>query len=89
MFEIMPLLLAAADEGAAAAGANFNIGGSITLALAGALAALAIGLIGAKGVEAIGRNPGAFGKVLTFGIIAMALAEAIAIYALLMALQKY
>jgi len=39
--------------------------------------------------EAVGRNPGAFGKVLTIGIIAMALSEAVAIYALIMAFQKY
>jgi F-type H+-transporting ATPase subunit c len=37
--------------------------------------------------EAVGRNPGAFGNILTIGIIGMALAEAIAIYALIMALR--
>jgi F-type H+-transporting ATPase subunit c len=42
-------------------------------------------MIGAKAVEAVGRNPGASGKVLTLSIIAMALAEAIAIYALIIA----
>ncbi len=68
-------------EAAAAAG----ISGSFTLAVAGAAAAIGIGLVGAKAVEAVGRNPGAFGKVLTLGIIAMALAEAIAIYALILA----
>jgi len=87
MFNILPILVAA--EGAAQTGSTINIGGSITLALAGSFAALAIGLIGAKAVEAIGRNPGSFGKVLTLGIIAMALAEAIAIYALIMAFQGY
>jgi len=48
-------------------------------------AALGIGMIGAKAVEAVGRNPGASGKVLTLSIIGMALSEAIAIYALILA----
>ena len=63
-----------------------NINGSITLGLAGGAAAIGVGLIGAKAVEAVGRNPGAFGNILTIGIIGMALAEAIAIYALVLAL---
>ncbi len=42
-------------------------------------------MIGAKAVEAIGRNPGSFGNVLTLSIIGMALSEAIAIYALILA----
>jgi F-type H+-transporting ATPase subunit c len=37
--------------------------------------------------QAVGRNPGAFGNILTIGIIGMALAEAIAIYALIMAFR--
>ncbi|MCL4162117.1 UNVERIFIED_CONTAM: hypothetical protein GTU68_058847 [Idotea baltica] len=37
--------------------------------------------------QAVGRNPSAFGNILTIAIIGMALAEAIAIYALIMALQ--
>jgi len=67
-------------EAAAAGGLTGNLG----LAIAGAGAALGIGMIGAKAVEAVGRNPGASGKVLTLAIIGMALAEAIAIYALIM-----
>jgi F-type H+-transporting ATPase subunit c len=47
--------------------------------------ALAIGMLAAKGLEAIGRNPEASGKVLPAMLIAMALAEAIAIYALILA----
>lgn len=54
---------------------------------AGALGpALAIGLIGAKSVEAIGRNPEATSKVQTMAILAIAFAEAVAIYALVVAL---
>lgn len=77
----MNSLLIAAETAAAAGG----VSGSLTLAVAGAGAAIGIGMIGAKAVEAVGRNPGASGKVLTLSIIAMALAEAIAIYALIIA----
>ena len=48
--------------------------------------AIAIGLIGSKGAEAIGRNPEASSKVQTAMILAIAFAEAIAIYALVVAL---
>jgi F-type H+-transporting ATPase subunit c len=47
---------------------------------------LAIGWIGAKSVEAIGRNPEASSKVQTMAILAIAFAEAVAIYALVIAL---
>lgn len=76
------LLLLAADVVASG-----GITGSFTLGMAGAGAGIGIGLVGAKAVEAVGRNPGAFGRVLTIGIIGMALAEAIAIYALIRAFQ--
>ncbi len=46
---------------------------------------IGVGLIGAKAVEAIGRNPEASGKVLVPMLIASAFAEAIAIYALVIA----
>jgi F-type H+-transporting ATPase subunit c len=48
--------------------------------------AIAIGWIGAKSVEAIGRNPEASSKVQTMAILAIAFAEAVAIYALVVAL---
>lgn len=47
--------------------------------------ALAIGRIGAKAMEAIGRNPEASGKVFVPMLLAAAFAEAIAIYALVIA----
>jgi F-type H+-transporting ATPase subunit c len=59
--------------------------GSIALALAGMGAAIGIGLIGYGATTAVGRNPGAKGDIQTLAIIAMALAEAIAIYALVLA----
>jgi F-type H+-transporting ATPase subunit c len=55
------------------------------IAIGGMVPALAIGLIGFKAMEAIGRNPDASGKVLPAMLIGMALAEAIAIYALILA----
>ncbi len=48
--------------------------------------ALAIGMLVAKGLEAIGRNPEAASKVQTNMILGAAFAEAIAIYALVVAL---
>ena len=81
--ELMPILAAVepAAEATVAAAAG-GIDATWTLAIAGAGSAIGVGLIGAKAVEAVGRNPGAFGNILTLGIIGMALAEAIAIYAL-------
>ena len=51
-----------------------------------AVPALAIALIGSKGLEAIGRNPEAAAKIQTAMVLAIAFAEAIAIYALVVAL---
>jgi len=47
--------------------------------------ALAIGKIGAKAMESIGRNPEAAGKILVPMLLASAFAEAVAIYALVIA----
>ena len=58
----------------------------VTIAIGGALPALAIGMITSKSVEAIGRNPEAANDVRTSMILGMAFAEAIAIYALVCAL---
>ena len=53
----------------------------------GALApATAIGRIAGKAMEAIGRNPEAAPKIQTAMILSVAFAEAIAIYALVVAL---
>ncbi|MCK5472169.1 ATP synthase F0 subunit C [Candidatus Gracilibacteria bacterium] len=57
-----------------------------TIALGSIAPAIAIGKIGSKGVEAIGRNPEAAGKVQAAMILAIAFAEAVAIYALVVAL---
>ncbi len=87
MFMDLLPLLAADAAGATAEAGSAGIKGSFTLAIAGGAAAIGIGMIGSKAAEAVGRNPTAFGNILTIGIIGMALAEAIAIYALILALQ--
>ncbi|MFW5888393.1 MAG: ATP synthase F0 subunit C [Patescibacteria group bacterium] len=46
---------------------------------------LGIGFIGAKAMEAIGRNPEASGKILVPMLLSIAFAEAVAIYALVVA----
>lgn len=45
-------------------------------------AAIGVGMAAMKATEAVGRNPDASGKILTQSIIGMALAEAVAFYAL-------
>jgi len=58
----------------------------LTIAIGGALPALAIGLMAGKAVEAMGRNPEASNEIRTTLILAIAFAEAIAIYSLVVAL---
>ena len=48
-------------------------------------AAIGVGMIGQKAAEAVGRNPGASGKILVQAIIGMALAEGLGILALFLA----
>ena len=67
---------------------SFTITGGFVIALGGMFPALAVGLIGAKAMEAIGRNPEASGRILPAMLLAMAFAEAIAIYALILAFIK-
>ena len=64
---------------------TFNVSGGLIIAIGGLGPALAVGFIGAKAMEALGRNPEASGKILPAMLLAMAFAEAIAIYALLFA----
>ncbi|KKR62595.1 ATP synthase F0 subunit C [Candidatus Nomurabacteria bacterium RIFCSPHIGHO2_01_FULL_39_220] len=58
---------------------------SLAIGLSAIGASVGIGLIGAKAMEAIGRNPEATGKVLVPMLIASAFAEAVAIYGLVIA----
>lgn len=67
---------------------TFTVTGGLIVAIGGLGPALAVGFIGAKAMEAIGRNPDATGKVLPAMLLGMAFAEAIAIYALILAFGK-
>ncbi len=59
-----------------------EITGNLHVALATLGAALGVGFIGMKAVDAVGRNPGAATPVLVQSILAIAFAEAIAFYAI-------
>lgn len=54
----------------------------LTIAIGGAFPAYAIGLIGSKAMESIGRNPESVNALFVPMLLGMAFAEAIAIYAL-------
>ena len=62
-----------------------EISGNIASAFGLLGAAIGVGLIGNKAAEAVGRNPGASGKILVQAIIGMALAEGLGILALFLA----
>jgi len=66
----------------AAVAAPAGVTGNLTSAFGLLGAAIGVGLIGFKAAEAVGRNPGASGKVLVQAIIGMALAEGLGILAL-------
>jgi F-type H+-transporting ATPase subunit c len=55
--------------------------GNLHIGLAVLGAALAVGIIGMKAAEAVGRNPGAATPILVQSILAIAFAEAIVFYA--------
>lgn len=67
---------------------NFSVSGGLIIAIGGLGPALAVGFIGAKAMEALGRNPEASGRILPAMLLAMAFAEAIAIYSLILAFAK-
>ena len=56
--------------------------GSIHVGLAACGAAIAVGIIGMRAADAVGRNPEASTKVLVQSILAIAFAEAIVFYTL-------
>ncbi|KKU50406.1 MAG: hypothetical protein UX71_C0001G0061 [Parcubacteria group bacterium GW2011_GWA1_47_10] len=58
---------------------------SLVMAVGAIAPAISIGWIGSKAMESIGRNPEAAGKILVPMLLACAFAEAIAIYALVIA----
>jgi len=56
--------------------------GNLHVGLAALGAAIAVGLIGMKASDAVGRNPGASTTILVQSILAIAFAEAIVFYTL-------
>ncbi len=62
------------------------IAAALTIAIGAVSPAMAIGKLAGKAMESIGRNPEAASKIQTAMILAIAFTEAIAIYALVVAL---
>lgn len=58
---------------------------ALAIAVGSLAPAISIGWIGSKAMESIGRNPEAAGKILVPMLLAIAFAEAVAIYALVIA----
>jgi len=65
-----------------------NLPAAIAIALGKLGPAIGIGVIGMKAVAAIGRNPEAQSKILPAMLLGMAFAEALGIYALVVAFIK-
>jgi len=63
-----------------------SIGAALAIGLGALGPGIGIGILAGKAMEAIGRNPEASQKIQTTMILAIAFAEAIAIYALVVAL---
>jgi F-type H+-transporting ATPase subunit c len=59
-----------------------ELSGNLHVGLAAFAAAIAVGIIGMRASDAVGRNPGAATKILVQSILAIAFAEAIVFYAL-------
>jgi F-type H+-transporting ATPase subunit c len=59
--------------------------GNLHIGLAAFGAAIAVGIIGMKASDAVGRNPGAATAILVQSILSIAFAEAIVFYALFLA----
>jgi F-type H+-transporting ATPase subunit c len=59
-----------------------EISGNIHVAVAALGSAVAVGIIGMKAAEAVGRNPGASGKILVQALLSSALAEGIVFFAI-------
>ncbi len=63
-----------------------DIGAGLAIALGAIGPGIGIGILAAKAMEALGRNPEAAGLIQQNMILAIAFAEAIAIYALVVAI---
>jgi F-type H+-transporting ATPase subunit c len=58
----------------------------LTYSIAGGLAAVGVGLVGAAAVAGVARNPDAIGTIRTMMILAMSFVDALAIIGLVVAL---
>ena len=76
---------AAADNVFTADASKF-IAAAISMGVGAIGSGIGIGLLGGKAMEALGRNPEAAGPIQTNMILAIAFAEAIGIYALVVAI---
>ena len=63
-----------------------SLGSGLAIGLGAIGPGIGVGLLAAKALESIGRNPDAVGIIQQNMILGIAFAEAIAIYALVMAL---
>lgn len=63
-----------------------SLGAGLAIGLGAIGPGIGIGLLAGKALEAIGRNPDASSKIQTNMILGIAFAEAVAIYALVIAL---
>jgi F-type H+-transporting ATPase subunit c len=59
---------------------------ALSIGLGAIGAGIGMGLVGAKAMEALGRNPAAGNEIRTLMILAMGLIEALGIFALLVAI---
>lgn len=66
---------------------NVMLAKALAIGIGSIAPALGISFIGSKAMEAIGRNPESAGKIFLPMIISCAFAEAVAIYALIIALM--
>jgi len=63
-----------------------NLAAALAIGLGAIGPGIGIGILGSKAMEAIGRNPEATGQIQSNMILGLAFTEAIAIYALVIAL---
>jgi F-type H+-transporting ATPase subunit c len=63
-------------------GTQIVMNGNLHVGMAAIGAAIAVGMIGMKAADVVGRNPGSSTKVLVQSILAIAFAEAIVFYTL-------
>jgi F-type H+-transporting ATPase subunit c len=64
-----------------------SLASALAIALGGLGPGLALGMIGSKAMEALGRNPEASDRIFVPLILGLAFTEAIGIYALVVALM--